>query len=81
MSGVEIEGVVEERSGEDLNERRARELAELLQELRVILPGVHVLFAFLLTVPFSARFVDVTPLQRVVFLGLSFVRRSQQGCC
>jgi hypothetical protein len=42
--------------GEDRNERRARELAELLQELRVMLPGVQVLFAFLLTVPFSARF-------------------------
>jgi len=61
--------VVEERSGEDRNERRARELAELLQELRVMLPGVQVLFAFLLTVPFSARFGDVTPVQQVVFFG------------
>lgn len=30
-----------------------RELNELLQELRVILPGVQVLFAFLLAVPFA----------------------------
>jgi hypothetical protein len=69
VSGVNVGGVVEERSGEDRNERRARELAELLQELRVMLPGVQVLFAFLLTVPFSARFGDVTPLQQAVFFG------------
>ena len=37
-------------------ERADRNLGELLQELRVILPGVQVLFAFLLTVPFSDRF-------------------------
>lgn len=59
MSGLGIGEMAEERSGEDRNERRARELAELLQ----------VLFAFLLTVPFSARFGDVTPLQEVVFFG------------
>jgi hypothetical protein len=54
-------------TGEDRNERRARELAELLQELRVMLPCVQVLFAFLLTVPFAARFGAVTPLQDAVF--------------
>lgn len=32
---------------------------ELLEELRVILPGVQVLFAFLLTAPFSSRFPDL----------------------
>ena len=31
----------------------------LLQELRVVLPGVQVLVAFLLTAPFSARFADL----------------------
>jgi hypothetical protein len=46
------------RSGgrEDQKERVDRELIELLNELRVALPGVQVLFAFLLTVPFSQRF-------------------------
>ena len=34
-----------------------------------MLPGVQVLFAFLLTVPFSARFGDLTPLQEAVFFG------------
>ncbi len=39
-------------SGHDLD----RELNELLQELRVILPGIQVLFAFLLIVPFQSSF-------------------------
>jgi hypothetical protein len=37
---------------------------ELLEELRTILPGVQVLFAFLLTVPFSSRFADLDALGR-----------------
>lgn len=48
-------------------ERWDRQLGELLQELRVALPGVQVLFAFLLTVPFSARFDDASSTQRVVY--------------
>ncbi|CAN5586901.1 hypothetical protein BH24ACT14_BH24ACT14_09700 [soil metagenome] len=52
---------------EDRTERLNRELLELLQELRVVLPEVQVLFAFLLTVPFSQRFAQVTPLQRTVY--------------
>jgi Family of unknown function (DUF6328) len=52
---------------ESKSERLDRELAELLQELRIILPGVQVLFAFLLTVPFSMRFADTNDLQRSVF--------------
>ena len=35
-----------------------------------MLPSVQVLFAFLLTVPFSARFGDATPLQQAVFFGI-----------
>jgi uncharacterized protein DUF6328 len=56
-------------AGEDPQERTARELIELLQELRIILPGVQVLFAFLLTVPFAARFTELTAVQRYVFFG------------
>jgi hypothetical protein len=48
-------------------ERRDRELIELLNELRVVLPGVQVLFAFLLTVPFSNGFTKMTELQRDVY--------------
>jgi hypothetical protein len=44
-----------------------RELIELLNELRVTLPGVQVLFAFLLIVPFSQSFDKVTELQKYVY--------------
>ena len=49
-------------------ERVNRELIELLNELRVALPGVQVLFAFLLAVPFSQRFEQVTELQRDTYM-------------
>lgn len=58
-----------EKAGEDHQERRAREVTELLQELRIVLPGVQILFAFLLTVPFAGRFTELTNLQRYVFFG------------
>jgi hypothetical protein len=45
-------------------ERLDRNLIELLQEVRVVQTGVQVLFAFLLTVPFSARFDEITGFQR-----------------
>ena len=44
------------------------ELEHLLEELRIALPGVQILFAFLLTVPFAARFEDVTPFQEDAYL-------------
>ena len=57
---------------EDRKERVDRELIELLNELRIALPGVQVLFAFLLIVPFQQGFADVTDLERIVyFLGLA----------
>ena len=49
-----------QRHGEDEQQRRNREVIELLNELRVALPGVQVLFAFLLIVPFSQGFSSVT---------------------
>ena len=52
---------------ETKKERVDRELIELLNELRVALPGVQVLFAFLLTVPFSQRFSQVTAVQKDVY--------------
>jgi hypothetical protein len=54
-------------SDETSKERLDRELIELLNELRVALPGVQVLFAFLLAVPFQQRFAQVTPFQRDVY--------------
>ena len=44
-----------------------RELIELLNELRVALPGVQVLFAFLLAVPFSQQFERVTEFQKDMY--------------
>jgi hypothetical protein len=48
-------------------ERLDRNLNELLQELRIALPGVQVLFAFLLAVPFQQRFDEVTDFQQSVY--------------
>jgi high-affinity Fe2+/Pb2+ permease len=55
--------------GESNKERIDRELGELLQELRVALPGIQVLFAFLLTVPFSQGFTNLTDGQINIFFG------------
>jgi hypothetical protein len=54
---------------ESHSERVNRELIELLNELRVALPGVQVLFAFLLAVPFATGFKDTTDFQRDLFFG------------
>jgi hypothetical protein len=48
-------------------ERLDRNLAELLQELRVAQTGVQVLFAFLLVLPFNNRFSDVSDYERGVY--------------
>ncbi|MEA2418770.1 MAG: hypothetical protein QOE60_976 [Thermoleophilaceae bacterium] len=49
-------------------ERTDRNLQEMLGELRVALPGVQVLFAFLLVVPFNQRFGQVTDFQKTLYL-------------
>src|SRR5215210_1576364 len=51
-------------------ERADRNLSDLLQELRVALPGVQVLFAFLLTVPFTQRFDDLTRFQERLYFAV-----------
>jgi uncharacterized protein DUF6328 len=52
---------------ESEGERLDRNLSELLQELRVALPGVQVLFAFLLAVPFQNGFKEITAFQEKVY--------------
>ncbi len=52
---------------ESESERLDRNLGELLQELRVALPGVQVLFAFLLAVPFQQHFSEITPFEKKVY--------------
>jgi membrane-bound acyltransferase YfiQ involved in biofilm formation len=56
----------EERS-EDQQKRLNRQMMELLNELRVAMPGVQILFGFLLTVPFQQRFQRVTEFQETVY--------------
>ena len=48
-------------------ERADRNFNDILQELRVTQTGVQVLFSLLLTVPFTARFDEVTDFQRDVY--------------
>jgi cobalamin synthase len=55
----------EVRSDEEV--KRDRQMTELLQELRIALPGVQILFAFLLTVPFAQGFTRVTDFERDLY--------------
>lgn len=64
-----VRAVTDRPSGreESEGERLDRNLSELLQELRVALPGVQVLFAFLLAVPFQQNFTEITSFQERVY--------------
>ena len=57
----------DQEADESKKEKIDRELVELLNELRVALPGVQVLFAFLLTVPFSQGFTKMTASEKDVY--------------
>ncbi len=61
-------GTEKGEDGENHKERLDRELIELLNELRVALPGVQVLLAFMLTLPFAQRFGALSNLQRGTFV-------------
>jgi hypothetical protein len=52
---------------EALSQRYARELLEILNELRVALPGVQILFGFMLVAPFSERFAKLSETAREIF--------------
>jgi hypothetical protein len=65
--GQTEDGQAGSRRSEDHKERIDRELIELLNELRVALPGVQVLLAFLLTVPFTQRFGSLDDQTRSVY--------------
>ena len=64
----------------DEQERTERQMAELLQELRVALPGVQILFAFLLTVPFSQGFSRVTNFQKDLFFATLMCTALSTAC-
>ncbi len=61
-------------------ERVDRNLTELLEELRVAMPGVQVLFAFLLILPFNSRFGQVTPLEEKIYFGTLVCTAFAAGC-
>lgn len=54
-------------SAEELKERLERELNELLQELRSLIPGAEVLFGFLLAISFTREFQSLGNLERYVY--------------
>ena len=68
------------RPTEDERERLNRELIQLLNELRVALPGVQVLFAFLLTVPFANGWTRTTDLQRDLYFVTLLLTASRPSC-
>jgi len=65
---------------ESEQERHNRELIELLNELRVALPGVQVLFAFLLAVPFANGFPKLSELDRDIFF-VAFIATALSTVC
>jgi hypothetical protein len=70
----------EEHDDESRRERVNRELIELLNELRVALPGVQVLFAFLLAVPFANGWTRVTDSQKNIFYATLVATAMSTAC-
>ena len=66
--------------GEDEHARVDRELIELLNELKIALPAVQVLFAFFFVLPFYARFATITSLQKAVYFGAFLVQGPNVRC-
>jgi hypothetical protein len=60
----------EDDTGQPSQETLTRNWDELLQEIRVTQTGVQILTGFLLTVPFSNRFAELTSFQRTVYLAV-----------
>ena len=65
---------------ETTDQRRNRQLIELLNELRLAVPGVQMLFGFMLAVPFSARFSSVTQLDRGLYM-VAFLSAGVASLC
>jgi hypothetical protein len=77
---------IEHVAGEGADDRsieerkRDRQMVELLNELRVALPGVQILFAFLLTVPFAQGWQSITAFQRDLFYGTLLATAASTIC-
>jgi hypothetical protein len=68
LPGHESDPHGEQPTGETTKERLDREVNELMQGLRIAIPGVQMLFAFLLAVPFAPGFDRATEFQRDLYL-------------
>jgi hypothetical protein len=70
MTDPSISATVVDPDAEDESPRQRvrRKWGEMLQELRVAQMGVQILTGFLLTVPFSARFEDLSSTTRTAYL-------------
>ena len=62
------------------SERLDRNLGELLQEMRVAIPGIQVLFAFLLVVPFQQGWPDVTEFERKIYYVTLLLTAASSAC-
>jgi hypothetical protein len=60
--------------------KRDRQMIELLNELRVALPGVQILFAFLLTVPFSNGYTRMTSFDRNLYYVTLMATAASTAC-
>jgi hypothetical protein len=69
-----------ETDGEESSEIRDRQVAEVLQELRVAITGGQILFGFLLTVPFAQRWSETDDFQRALFLTTLLSIATATGC-
>lgn len=75
-SDDEARAAAEESEAERLN----RNLRDLLNEIRVAMPGVQVLFGFLLAVPFQSRFPEVTDFQRGIYFATLLCAGAATAC-
>jgi hypothetical protein len=80
QQGGEERDVVRDGRHETVAERADRNFNEILQELRVAQTGVQILFAFLLTLPFTQRFGQVTAEERVIYLGTLLATALATAC-
>jgi Family of unknown function (DUF6328) len=69
-----------EHEGDEARRIRDRQVAEILQELRVAITGGQILFGFLLTVPFAQRWSETDDLQRTLFLITLLSIAAATGC-
>jgi hypothetical protein len=65
---------------EDDRSKQDRQMIELLNELRIALPGVQVLFGFLLTVPFAQGFARVGDFEELVDFGVLLATAGSAAC-